>query len=141
MEYLFAFFAGIAFFSRAKQSLPPREGRRVLRALASNAPVGWKVHSYSILTSFVLCSFLVCFDGKIFILFYYYLILSILFLYQLLIPWSPSFNTIHSKFSYHFSKFSYRKTEMKCRFLKKSFFSKVVSIQMKCRNVRREIKI
>lgn len=141
MENLFAFFAGIAFFSRAKQSLPPREGRRVLRALASNAPVGWKVHSYSILTSFALCSFLVCFDGKIFILFYYYLILSILFLYQVLIPWSPSFNTIHSKFSYHFSKFSYRKTEMKVPISRKSFFSKVVSIHMKCRNFRPKSKI
>ena len=87
------------------------------------------------------CSFFLHFYGKIFILFYYYLILSILFLYQVLIPWSPSFDTIHSKFSYHFSKFSYRKTEMKVPISKKSFFSKVVCIGLKCRSLRPKSKI
>ena len=77
MENLFAFFAGIAFFSRAKQSLPPREGRRVLRALASNAPVGWKVHSCPILTSLALVRFSYTFTRK----YLYYFIIILYYLY------------------------------------------------------------
>ena len=87
------------------------------------------------------CSFFLHFYRKIFILFYYYLLLSILFLYGFFIPWSRNFHTVNSKFSYHFSKFSYRKTEMKCRFLKKSFFSKVVCIGLKYRSLRPKSKI